>query len=47
MNVAKNEINYMQATRAVSLCYTHVLDLGEVTLPLAAQAASWQPSQPL
>ena len=46
MNVTKNEIN-VQATSTVSLCYTHGLDLGEVTLPLAAQAASWQPSQPL
>ena len=36
----------MQQTSTLSLCYTHGLDLGEVTLRLAAQAASWQPSQP-
>ena len=35
----------MQATSTVSLCYIHGLGLGEVKISLAAQAASWQPSQ--
>ena len=35
----------MQATSTVSLCYTHGVDVWEVKIPLAAQAASWQPSQ--
>ena len=30
----------MQATSIVRPCYIHALDLGEVKIPLAAQAAS-------